>query len=193
MEHFSLGEWSDYVRGLHSQIDFEIMRKHLTTGCERCNGERSRMEQVLTFARREIELEVPEAEVNRIKQLAIFQCPEGVFAGARRICDLMFDSFREPFALGVRNASHSARQTLYSGSGYSVDVQQNAVSGGHAVRLIGQVTWKSGVGEQSAGTTVTLKAGAEVLARAVTNQFGEFQMEYVPGRRFRIVVGVGGQ
>jgi hypothetical protein len=188
MGHFNLRDWSDYVRGMRSAAESAEMRRHLETGCVRCRADRDVMDRVLSFAARESSMEVSEADVHRVKQLAILHQPKGVSIGAKGICKMLFDSFRQPFAIGVRNAAQSSRQSLYCGGGYCIDIQQSVTAGARSVLLIGQVTFSDGTRAQAPGAMVMLKSGRKILARTVTNDFGEFQLERAPGANFRMIV-----
>jgi hypothetical protein len=167
------------------------MRKHLEAGCAGCARDERIMRELQAFADRDGALDIPEDEVNRIRRLAILQRPRNVFIGSRR-ATLLFDSFREPIPSGVRSAAHAPRHSLYRGGGLCIDFQQNAVPGGRAVSLIGQVTLGAGTRDQVPGVTVSLTAGRETLARATTNLSGEFEMEYAPPDNRRLDMRLSG-
>jgi len=189
--HYDLSQWTDYVRSVAPHLQMEEMRKHLAAGCSACARDERIMREVQEFAERDAALDIPEDEVNRVRRLAILQRPRNVFIGSRR-ATLLFDSFREPIPSGVRSAAHAPRHSLYQGGGFSIDFQQNAVPGGTAVSLIGQVTLGSGTRDQVPGVTVSLRAGRKTLAQATTNPSGEFEMEYAPPENRRLDLRLSG-
>jgi hypothetical protein len=106
---------------------------------------------------------------------------------------LVFDSFREPLPAGVRSQHRVSRQTLYEAGDYAVDLRQEHERGGARVTMVGQVASRKEPGRALAGVAVVLSSGSSVLAKTVSNEFGEFQMEYPPARDLRLDIGAGPQ
>jgi len=56
------------------------------------------------------------------------------------------------------------------------------------LNLVGQLANRDMPAQSSSGVLVLLTAGKDVVARTLTNRFGEFQMEYQPPPKLRLVV-----
>jgi hypothetical protein len=89
----------------------------------------------------------------------------------------------------VRSQQRVSRQTLYEAGEYTVDLRQEHERGGARVTVVGQLASRKEPGRSLAGLPVVLSSGKTVLAKAVSNRFGEFQMEYAPARNLRLDIG----
>ena len=105
---------------------------------------------------------------------------------------LVFDSFREPVMAGVRSQQRIARQALYEAGDYSIDLRMEKDRGTRTVVLVGQIANRVKPEERLAEIPIVLMSGREVVGRAQSNEFGEFQMEYAPRQPLSLFVPMDG-
>jgi CheY-like chemotaxis protein len=90
----------------------------------------------------------------------------------------IFDSFRHALpADGIRGLFAGARQLAYHHEGTTIDVSIEPAQEPGRVSLAGQVLNTDRKGKNG-GLSVLLVAGTGTLVRTVTNEFGEFHMEF---------------
>jgi hypothetical protein len=189
MMHFEITEWADFVRGLVAPVRRGAMDRHLTDGCEKCRRTVDVLGRVESLARAEKYYEVPEFAIHCARAIFALEQPRQVRILDRLTGLLVFDSFREPLPAGVRSQHRVSRQTLYEAGEFAVDLRQEHDRGGSRVTMVGQIASRKEPGRALAGVDVVLSTGAAVLAKTVSNEFGEFQMEYPPSRNLRLDIG----
>jgi hypothetical protein len=189
MKHYEISDWADFVRGLVEPVRREAMERHLAGGCEPCARIAAIFGRVAPLARAEPRCEPPEHAVHCARAIFVLQQPREVRILTRLVGRLVFDSFREPLPAGVRSQQRVSRQTLYEAGEFTVDLRQEHERGGSRISVVGQVASRKEPGRAVAGLPVVLTSGKAVLAKAVCNRFGEFQMEYTPARNLRLEVG----
>lgn len=181
--HFKIWEWVDFVRGTTEPAATAAMQEHLSSGCTRCE----KLVRVLrAFAERapqEARYEPP-AEVVRLAE-AIFPSrrPErSVFAR------LVYDSFRDPLPVGLRAEDRLARHALYEADDVVVDLQLEQEAGTDVVTVVGQISDRDRPRMNTTSLPVLLMTGKGLVASAVCNRLGEFEMEYKTTRDLRLYV-----
>ncbi|HWQ52481.1 MAG TPA: hypothetical protein VN442_02275 [Bryobacteraceae bacterium] len=133
---------------------------------------------------------VPDFAVHCARAVYALEQPREVRILDGLIGRLVFDSFREPLAAGVRSQQRISRQSLYEAGDYAVDLRQEYERGSSRVNVVGQIADRKVRGGSLEGVKVVLSSGNSVLARAVSNRYGEFHMEYTPARDLRLEIGV---
>ncbi len=189
MAHFDITSWVDFTRGLAAKAEREAMNKHLSE-CRQCGKIVALLHQVQTVATADSAHEVPQYAVHQAKALFALQQPEKVHILPRIVARLVFDSFREPLPAGVRSQHRISRQALYEAGDYSVDVRLEHERGSARVTLVGQVVNRTQPGAELDKIPVLLMSGKDVIAHAVSNRFGEFQMDYQPRKHLQLHVPV---
>lgn len=189
MKHFEIAECSDFVRGLVSPARREVMSSHLAAGCRSCSRTMSILGAVAALAAGEPRYDVPDFAVHCARAVYALEQPREVRVLDGLIGRLVFDSFREPLAAGVRSGQRISRQSLYEAGDYAVDLRQEHERGSPQVSVVGQIADRRVPGGSLEGVRVVLSSGDSVLARAVSNRYGEFHMEYTPARDLRLEVG----
>lgn len=189
MKHYKLVRWADYARNLVSPEERAEMEAHLE-GCALCRRRSGTFEKIVPIANAEARLVVSEAEVRSAKAIFVLQLPERVSILPRLRSALLFDSFREPLPAGVRSQHRVTRQTLYHAGEYSLDLRLEHEWGSRRVILVGQIASRTEPDKAMAGVPVSLLSGNRVLARAVSNQFGEFSLDYVPQGHLQLHIPV---
>jgi len=172
MKHFNMQEWVDFVRGVISEEQSSTMQKHLDDGCSDCHKLLETWKHVLECADRERFYQPPQAYVHLAKaQFAISRINQ---ARSREVCyaELVFDSFRQPVAAGVRSGATRPWQLMFRRSNYSIDVRIESRDDG--IAIIGQVLDSGQAGSGVCDIPVRLMTYKQ---QTTTNRFGEFQFE----------------
>jgi hypothetical protein len=181
--HFKIWEWVDFVRGMSADARSTAMQEHLSSGCKRCEALVRVLRAFAERASQEARYEPP-AEVVRLAQ-AIFPSrrPErSVFAR------LVYDSFRDPLPVGLRAEDRVARHALYEAGDVAVDLQMEQEPGTDVVNLLGQISDRDKPRTQPPSLPVLLMSGKGLVASAVCNALGEFEIEYKATRDLRLYV-----
>jgi hypothetical protein len=193
MRHYSLEKWVDFARNVIREDEKAEMQSHLNDGCTQCSKELSLWRRLRQVAQRESSYEPADGDVRTVN--AIFANQRGyrtrnVKSG---VAALLFDSFRSPLAAGVRSAGSASRQLLYGAANYRIDIRIEPRIDMEKTVLIGQVLNSADPNERLAEVPVTLLKGKKVLAKCVTSQFGEFQMDCELEGGFRLTVALPGE
>jgi hypothetical protein len=191
MKHFTLEEWADFVREVISHEQRATMQRHLDHGCKKCLKAVGLWRNVSDFARSEMAYIPPETAVRSAKAYYAFNRPQEGLSGVARIAKLIFDSFRQPLAAGVRTASVSARQLLYKVQDIQVDIRLEPEA--RRSSMVGQVLDSSRPDPAVKGAAVILLRGGQDVARTATNDFGEFQLEFDSEELLQLSIKVGEQ
>src|SRR5437016_4408150 len=138
-QHYELGEWVDFVRGLVGSQTREKMQAHLDTRCRQCAELAGFFFEVAQRATADAAYSVPDYAERNLRAIYALQRPEEVHLLPRTIARLVYDSFREPLPAGVRSQRHTAHQLMYVAGPYSVDLRLEHERGSAQVRLIGQI------------------------------------------------------
>lgn len=189
MRHYEICDWADFARGLGDPARREAMSRHLAEGCAKCSRSAAVFGRLAPMAAVDFRYEVPEYAVHCARAIYALEQPRHVTVLSRFAGRLVFDSFREPLPAGVRSQQRISRQTSYEAGDYGVDLRQEYERGGSRISVVGQVTNRREPGRALEGVPVALLSGKAVLARASSNRFGEFQMEYPPARDLRLEIG----
>jgi len=185
MKHFTLEEWVDFVRGVGDDATRADMASHLATGCAKCTRAAGLLRRTASVIASDAHIEVPEQAIRRAK--AIFT-PErrDPMRLPRIAARLMFDSTLAPVTAGLRAGEQPTRRALFHAGSFFIDLRFEHDPGSHVLSLIGQLASHQGDMSEAGGRPILLTAGKSVVARAVTNRFGEFQLEYEPGPHIRL-------
>jgi hypothetical protein len=187
MKHFSLEEWADFVRGAGDDPSRAAMAAHLDAGCARCAqavGMLQRTAQVMTADEQN---PVPDHAIRQAR--AVFSMYQPQTSRLRRIAaQLLFDSAREPLPVGIRAQDRLTRRAMYAAGPFLVDLRFEQDPESPVLSLVGQLAARGEAATEPSGRPVLLTAGDDIVARTVTNRFGEFQMEYEPAPRLRLFV-----
>src|SRR2546426_7974427 len=190
MKHFELAEWADFVRGLVEKSARLPMEHHLASGCRKCRHTADLLRKLVTAARNDSQVQVPDHGVRCAHAIFFLQQPEKVQILPRIPARLLYDSFREPLPAGLRTQQRLSRQYLYQAGDYSLDLRLENERGSPRVALVGQIQNRKQPGKRLGSVPVQLLSGKQVLAQATSNSLGEFQMEYEPSKHLRLYVPV---
>ena len=190
MKHFDIDKWTDFIRGLVEDSARVAMERHRASGCRKCRHTADLLHKLVTATRNDSQVRVPDYALRCARAIFFLQQPEKVQILPRIPARLLYDSFREPLPAGVRTQQRMSRQTLYQAGDYSLDLRLENERGTSRVALVGQIQNRKQPGKWLGDVMVLLVSGKQVLALAVSNSLGEFQMEYAPTKRLRLYVPV---
>jgi len=188
MKHFEIEQWSDFVRGLSSANDRRTMAEHLSSGCAACRRTVELLSAVAVAAGAESGYEVPDGVVRQAKAIFAARRQELPERWPHLLARLVYDSFREPLPVGLRTEQRFNRHALYEAGEFCLDFRLEYQQRSPRVTLVGQVADRRQPTRPVAGALVLLARANDVLARAVANELGEFQMEYEPKKLLKLFV-----
>jgi hypothetical protein len=194
MEHFSESQWVDYVRGLTADRDPEAMKAHLESGCRRCNETARAMTALVRLAADDLEATPPDRVVRAARAIHALREPDPIGLLPRLKTLLVYDSFLEPIAMGIRSGQPVSRQLLYEAGPYLVDLQLSHEPGARQVWLTGQIA-ATAEPRSVRNLRIVLTADSRIAASDTTSDTGEFQLAYEqPGRvQLRIEINPEGE
>jgi anti-sigma factor RsiW len=188
MTHFELEAWADFVRDVARPRDQRAMAEHLDT-CPACVETVAWLRQVVTLASADEQYEPPAYALRHTRALFALERPRIVGRLPRLLGRLVFDSLAQPLPAGVRGPAGVSRQTVFEAGQYAVDLTLEQVQGAMQATLVGQVVSREPK-RPIAAVPVFLIAGRTIVARTVSDAFGEFLLEYVPRNELRLQITV---
>ena len=189
MKHFETSDWSDFARGCAAEADRAAMEAHLASGCRRCRAASDIMQRVVASTKADERYEPPPNIVRYAKAISAMHRPlRTPLAGL--VARLVFDSFDAPLAAGVRAEDRLTRHTVYEAGDFLMELSVEQGEESPMATLVGQVTNRTDPAGSLAGAPVLLMARKDVVAHAVYNRFGEFQLDYRPSRHLRLCVAL---
>ncbi len=192
MTHFDLSAWADYVRRNVAVADRAAMEAHLAN-CAKC---RRSVEVFRTFAAAAAsgaQYTAPDYMVHCARAIFSLQQPEKVHILPRILARLVYDSFLEPLPAGIRSQQRLSRQALYEAGDFRLDIRLEQERDSSRVSLVGQIENRKDPSRKVGSVPVLLASGREVVAKTISNQFGEFQFTYQPKSHLRLYVPVVGE
>ena len=188
--HYNQAQWADLVRGLVNEDLASQMHTHLASGCRRCNGLYSSLAAVEEAFLEDRLRPVPDDLVARAR--AVFPTPQRSWLDLpREIATLLTDTFPQPAFSGVRSDAESPRHFSFRTEAYQVDLQMERQMQPAAHLLTGQLTPHAG--EASiAGLSVVVLDGQTEVQRQLTNEFGEFYLDFPALRQPTLLLLVDG-
>ena len=102
---------------------------------------------------------------------------------------LVFDSFLQPLADGVRSLS-SDRRLLYESGNVMVDLSLELTGSSECIEMVGQILDPAKPGPQLRSTPVVLQGKTEPIEMTTTNDLGEFQFCFDPRPELKVEIGV---
>jgi len=188
MKHFDVTHWADFARDVAADADRAVMEAHLS-GCRRCRGTLEVLQRVVTTARTEALYEPPESVVRCAKAISALLRPQRSTV-SRQILRLAYDSFRDPVPAGIRAEDRVSRHTLFEAGNFALDLRLEQEKGAPLATLVGQLTNRQEPEGSLDEAPVLLMTKKEIVAHAVYNRFGEFQLDYPPSRHLRLCISV---
>ncbi len=191
MRHLDTSDWVDLVRGLVDEQGRMRAEAHLASGCRKCRRTMEIMREVSALASEEAKYEVPRYAVYSARSIFALKQPEKIYFFPRIVGRLIYDSFKEPLPAGLRARHRLTRHALYEAANYSLDLRLEHQIGTANVSLVGQIADQEERDRALANLPVFLLSGNEVVAHALSNAYGEFQLDYEPRRHLRLYLQTG--
>ncbi len=95
-----------------------------------------------------------------------------------RVAQLIFDSFRQPLPAGVRATDRPERRLIYERGALFIDVSFELRTDPPLIQLVGQIMDSANPDHRMGGIPVIVQAANGQIAWTMTNEFGEFQVEF---------------
>jgi hypothetical protein len=192
MKHFGILQWADFARGVTPEGERAEMREHLESGCTECRDAFGFCDAFARISKKMTDQPAPGGAARLAK--SIFPArPRQVPRRAYRIpVELVFDSFLAPCPAGLRSSWQVGWQALYRAGDCSLDVRIEPDLGSSRAALIGQISNHVAPDVRMSDVPVCLKSGSRVVAETLSNQFGEFQLEYDQQRRLQLCIRLEG-
>ncbi len=189
MDHFEVGDWVNFVRGIVSDSDAEAMKAHLESGCNECADVCCWLQEVAEVANASASVEVPGELVRRA---------EGIFEEQRNFrfdtlfplaAHLALDGARNLQAIGIRSLG-AVDHALYEAGEFTVDLRQETSRGSDHISLTGQISKGQVPDPSSPRFPVAVLSGDSVITTAISNQFGEFSLSYSRRRDLKLAIAI---
>ena len=181
MTHFSEEAWSDFARNVAPEGAKVEMQQHIEGGCRKCAATARTWRKLFAVTQAEVRFLPPEDTVRIVKSQ--FAPPPLPSPGFR----LSFDSSLQPVTAGIRGPV-AATQFLFESDDYFIDLRVEPRRAEDQGCLVGQVLKRTGKERKVHALQVRLKDGDAILAHAVTNELGEFQLEFAAAERLCLVI-----
>ncbi len=186
MSHFSLEQWTNFVRGAVAEPERAQMERHLQDGCPPCDKLRGLMEEVRRSADWARENDPPEHVLRRaIRIMEPRLEPQGL-GWAIAPTRLLFDSLLAPAPAGLRSAGLLQRATVHESDGITVSLRVEREAGTSVLSVVGQIA--GGSGDDLSHLPVLIWRGDKTVARTLTSGAGEFHMDYAGKGPLKLVV-----
>ncbi len=192
MSHYVAERWVDFVRNLLPEAERAQMQAHLDGGCERCRRELDLLRQVVSFTAVENSYRAPE-DVARLARAIYRPMSEPAGVLRRLLGALIYDGFGEPVMAGVRHAAPSGQQLAFNAGDYCVDLRVQGQMDSSQVAMAGQIVNRKAPEDRLAGLPVALVSGRRIIAETLSNEFGEFSLEYTTARKLRLQIEVSNE
>ena len=174
MNHFTLGDWADFVRHLKDPSMAAQMQQHLDESCQKCSKVVRMWRHLFDFGSKEGLYSPPDRALRLVRGYYGLLRPGRRGSRVATMARLVFDSFAGPIPAGIRSSQSSPRQLAYSAGGVLIDLRLEHRSG--RVHLVGQAQPQA-ANRRVAGIDVLALKGAETVAQTTCNGFGEFQFD----------------
>lgn len=183
-KHYATEELVDFVTLQSPAEQMASIRQHLDAGCKKCSAKHGLWSRVLRIAGRET-LSPPASAIQHVRQAFALVAETRRPTRAALIPRLVFDSAWQPAMAGVRSGADTPQRVLYRTRSISIEMHFEPVPRSERVNIAGQVTLAE-QSEKLAPIAVLLSGRKGKLASASTNDFGEFNLAFVPEEGLRI-------
>jgi hypothetical protein len=188
VSHFDISDWADFARGCAADAERAAMEAHLAGGCRRCRATVDLVQRVVVAVRADGLQEPPANVVRCAKAISALQRPRAT--GGWGLARLVYDSLRQPLPAGIRTDAHPARHAAFEAGHLLVELRLEREPDQPLMRMVGQLTRRDDPAQVVTASPVLLLTPNEVVAHAVSNRLGEFQMDYPPSRDLRLRIAL---
>jgi len=178
----------DYVDGKSTVEDQGTVEAHLGS-CAACAETKQSLQSLSIRLMSDSRFEPPAELVRQAVDLfqPTFQPSIQPLSGLRKIiASLVFDTFDQPLAAGVRRAAAPPRQLLFRAGGVDVDLKIDSADVNDRITMVGQVLSNSASFLDS--TPVKLESHGVIRYQTTTNLVGEFTFDEIPKDSYHLSV-----
>jgi hypothetical protein len=190
MKHFDITRWTDFARGFAPDADRAAMEAHLLSGCARCRDTLQFVNRMVESARVDGRYQPPEHVVRCAKAISSLLSPRRSGL-SRLVARLVGDALPDVALAGMRSQDRMSRHALYEAGRFYVDVRLEQEKGAALATLVGQLTNRDDPDTALAEAPVLLLSRKDIVAHAIYNRFGEFQMDYPPAPHLLLSIALG--
>ena len=190
MKHISQELLAEFVRQTLPPAQQIGVREHMHS-CRECSESIAILKQVLSIGQKDSVYEPPDGIVRAAK--AYFELEQRKAPQTKSAFELLFDSLNQPAMAGARASVASARQLLYRVGSVYVDMRVDSETNSDRAALVGQMLDSAHPGRPVAGVPVILMDGRKNLASTISNNNGEFHLEFLLRSNLRLSVCVANQ
>ncbi len=191
MQHFSEQAWADFVRGVSESETKANIESHLARGCCDCGATSDVWNQLQTIVSNEESYMPPESAVRMVKLEFVTTNSQ---EQASVLANLLFDTFVQPLAAGIRSGAAVARQLVYEAEGLTVDLRLDSQSPSGKILVVGQVLDQRLPRVSPRGVSIALwTPKGQPFLEVSPNEPGEFQLEVNAQDDLRLLIEVAGR
>ena len=191
MQHFSEQAWADFVRGIGESETKANIESHLARGCCDCGATSDVWNQLQTIVSNEESYMPPESAVRMVKLEFVTTNSQ---EQASVLANLLFDTFVQPLAAGIRSGAAVARQLVYEAEGLTVDLRLDSQPHSGKILVVGQVLDKRLPRVLPSGVCIALwTPKGQPFLEVSPNESGEFQLEVNAQDNLRLLIEVAGR
>jgi hypothetical protein len=178
VKHYSLAEWTDFVRDLTNESQRSEMKRHLESSCPACS-------RVVTLLGAVWEcrapVEVPDDLTARARSIFPRRrpAPAAESLAERLVAALKFDSFAAAAPQGARAVPASVRRLRFGTASVDVELVVDAPRG-RAVSLTGL--------SSANGGEVHLFERQKLVQTVAASPFGEFHLQFDQRKGMRLLI-----
>jgi anti-sigma factor RsiW len=188
MRHIPQESLAEFVRQTLPPTEAGQVRQHMAE-CRECSDLAELFREVVRTGANEAAYEPPAGIVRLVK--AYFDAQQRKTVQPKGVFELLFDSLAQPAVVGARASVASARQLLYRVGTVFVDMRVDSEVNSERAALVGQMLDSARPGHPVSGVPVILMDGRKNVASAISNNNGEFQIEFLIKNNLRLSVAVG--
>ena len=188
MKHIAQENLAEFVRGILPHTEAAAIREHLN-GCSECAQIATLFADVIGVGAKEAAYEPPAGIVQIAK--AYFGTEQNRIPESKTAFELLFDSLVQPLTAGARASVASARQLLYRVGTVYVDMRVDSENNSERAALVGQMLDSAHPNHPVSGVPVVLLDGRKNVASTISNNNGEFHLEFDLKSNLRLSVTVG--
>jgi hypothetical protein len=188
MKHIPQETLAEFVRQSLPVAHSDSIRKHVAE-CRECSELAGLFRDIVRVGANEAAYEPPSGIVRAAK--AYFGTQQHKMHESKSVVELLFDTLAQPLTAGARASVASARQLLYRVGTVYVDLRVDSELNSEQAALVGQMLDSAHPGHPVAGVPVILMDGRKNVASTISNNNGEFHLEFLIRSNLRLSVAVG--
>ena len=188
MKQYQFQDWADYVRGVAGPERELEMGEALQRG----DAESIRLCELAQKVRGSAEFlagpEVPETVLNRAKTIFKRGERESMLRLPLAPMRLLFDSLLEAQPAGLRSGGALHRETAHQAEEYHLSLRVEQEAGTELFAVVGQLAMEGDKGGTVGKRPVFVYQREKLVARTLSADSGEFQMEFLGREPLKLVV-----